>query len=107
MTTSTDVSSPTAQTIGLVTFLAISGTVYQNIAIQELSLVLPSFGKDEILDLTTGTSSAAYKALSAEEQRLVIPQIMRAMSNVWMFFLVAAALSFALSFVLTVSGFQW
>ncbi|PVH86320.1 MFS transporter [Cadophora sp. DSE1049] len=90
-----------AQTIGLVTFLSISGTVYQNIAIKKLSLVLRSFSKDEILDLTTGTSSAAYEALSVEEQEVVIPQIMVAMSNVWMFFLVAAALSFVLSFVLT------
>ncbi|KAH7390153.1 MFS transporter [Cadophora sp. MPI-SDFR-AT-0126] len=95
-----------AQIIGLVTFLATSGTLYQNISIQKLSHILPNFSKDEILDLTTGTSSAAYKSFSAEEQEAIIPQIMDAMSNVWMFFLVAAALSFVLSFLLTVSSLE-
>lgn len=89
----------------MVTFLAIAGNIYQNISIQKISLVLPTASASEALDLTTGTSSAAYKLLSDLEQEAVIPQIMAAMSNVWLFFMVAAALSFVLSFVLLVSEF--
>ncbi len=87
----------------MVTFLAIAGNIYQNIAIQKISLVLPTASASESLDLTTGTSSAAYRVLSIIEQEAIIPQIMAAMSNVWLFFMVAAALSFVLSFVLLVS----
>lgn len=57
----------------------------------------------DITDLIIGTSSRTYKALSEEKKELVTPQITEAMSYIWLFFLVATALSFLLAPPLGVS----
>jgi hypothetical protein len=87
----------------MVFFLSVCGTIYQNLALQNLSRILPTASPAKIADLTAGTASQAYKSLSDAERALVIPQITRAMGNVWLLFLVSAALSFAFSFQLGVS----
>jgi len=87
----------------MVTFLAASGTLFQNIALQKVATVLPQASKAEISNLVAGTSSSAYKRLSAADKAVVIPQITNAIGNIWLFFLVAGALSFALSMPLGVS----
>ncbi|GAB1316095.1 Major facilitator superfamily (MFS) profile domain-containing protein [Madurella fahalii] len=52
--------------------------------------------------LVAGTSSAAYKSLSAADKAVVGPQITSAMGNVWLIYLIAAALSFLFSLPLGV-----
>lgn len=85
-------------------FLAISGTLYQNYSLMKIAPALPNASPAEIANLIAGTSSQTYKNLSAEAKALVIPQITDAMRNIWLFFLVGAALSFVLSGFLGVSG---
>jgi beta-lactamase regulating signal transducer with metallopeptidase domain len=70
---------------------------------QKVSRILPDMHTADITDLIAGTSSRTYKALSEEKKELVTPQITDAMSYVWLFFLVAAALSFLLAPPLGVS----
>jgi beta-lactamase regulating signal transducer with metallopeptidase domain len=87
----------------MVTFLSAANCIYQNLALQKVSRSLPDMHAADITDLIAGTSSRTYKALSEEKKELVTPQIMDAMSYVWLFFLVAAALSFLLASPLGVS----
>ncbi|RYP60548.1 hypothetical protein DL771_010478 [Monosporascus sp. 5C6A] len=54
-----------AQNLGAVTFLGISGSVFQNIAVARLSELLPNASDDEVLQLTTGIHSAVYEGLDA------------------------------------------
>lgn len=101
-----------AQDLGMVTFLATSGTIFQNVALQKVATALPGASQAEISNLVAGTSSSSYRNLSAADKAIVIPQITDAMSNVWLFFMVAGALSFLFSLPLgvslspRVSGFQ-
>ncbi|EFW22347.1 conserved hypothetical protein [Coccidioides posadasii str. Silveira] len=85
------------QDLGMVMFLAVSGALFQNFALQNVGSVLPDLSPDKIKDLVAGTSSSTFKGLSEEAKSLVIPQIAVAMRSVWLLFLVGAALSFLLS----------
>lgn len=96
-------ASSTAQDLGMVLFLAISGTIFQNIAIQKVRTVLLGAPTAQITNLVAGTSSTAYQSLSEPDKAAVIPQLAEALGNVWLFFLVAGALSFVLSLPLFVS----
>lgn len=88
----------------MVLFLAISGSIFQNTTVQKIGSALPNASPAEIMQLMTGTSSAVYMDLSESDKQVVIPQITDAMSNVWLMFLVAAALSFVCSLPLGVSN---
>jgi len=90
--------------MGMVLFLSVCGTVFQNTAIQEVGQALPQLSADEIADLVAGTSSKAFQSLSPSERSTVIMNITSAIRNVWLLFLVAAALSFAFSLPLAVSS---
>lgn len=97
------VSPLIAQDLGMVIFLAMAGSIYQNLALQKVTQAMPSLSATEITNLVAGTSSRTYKELSESERALVTPQITEAMSNVWLFFLVAGIMSFVLTPPLWVS----
>ncbi|CAN9226040.1 unnamed protein product [Alternaria alternata] len=82
-----------AQDLGMVCFLAISGSLFHNIAVEKVGKALPEVASAEIGNLIAGSSSKAFRGLSEAEKSLVIPEIASAMSSVWTFFLAAAALS--------------
>ncbi|KAB8069922.1 major facilitator superfamily domain-containing protein [Aspergillus leporis] len=86
-----------SQDLGMVVFLAMAGSIYQNLALQKVAQAMPALNAADITNLIAGTSSRTYKALSEGERALVTPQITDAMSNVWLFFLVAGILSFVLT----------
>lgn len=86
----------------MVLFLAISGSLFHNIAVHKVGKALPGVSHDEIGNLIAGTSSSVFQALSDEEKVLVIPQIASAMKGIWAFFLAAATLSLVCSFSLVV-----
>ena len=90
--------------MGMVIFLATAGTIYQNLAIKKVGNALPHLQATDITNLVAGTSSQMYKELSQREKDLITPAVTDAMSNVWLFFLVAGALSFVLTLFLGVSG---
>lgn len=86
----------------MVLFLAISGSLFHNIAVDKVGNALPDVSHKEIGNLIAGTSSSAFQALLGEEKNVVIPQIASAMKSVWAFFLAASAFSFVCSFPLAV-----
>ncbi|GMF70193.1 unnamed protein product [Aspergillus oryzae] len=86
-----------AQDLGMVIFLAMAGSIYQNLALQKVTQAMPTLSAADITNLVAGTSSHTYKALSGEERDLVTPQITDAMRDVWLFFLVAGVVSFVLT----------
>ncbi|KAH0439680.1 putative MFS transporter [Colletotrichum camelliae] len=89
-----------SQDLGMVLFLAISGSLFHNIAVDKVGNALPDVSHEEIGNLIAGTSSSAFQALLGEEKNVVIPHIASAMKSVWAFFLAASALSFVCSFPL-------
>jgi MFS family permease len=82
-----------AQDLGMVCFLAISGSLFHNIAVEKVGKALPEVASAEIGNLIAGSSSKAFRRLSEAEKALVIPEVASAMSSVWTFFLAAAVLS--------------
>ena len=94
----------TAQDLGMVLFLSISGTLYQNIAMQKVAKALVSTSDAEIVDLIAGTHSRAYQSLSESDKTILIPEVTEAMRSVWVLFVTGAAVSFLLSLFLSVSS---
>lgn len=78
----------------MVLFLAISGSLFHNVAVDKVGNTLPTASDTDIGNLIAGTSSAVFKALSEDEKAVVIPEIASAMKSIWAFFMAAAALSF-------------
>nr|ART34992.1 putative Major Facilitator Superfamily transporter [Fusarium babinda] len=95
--TISNVGSNLVQDLGMVLFLAISGSLFHNVAVDKVSKALPSVSDTEIGNLIAGTSSNTFKSLSEADKGLVIPEIASAMKSVWAFFTAAAALSFVCS----------
>ncbi|KAF4961863.1 hypothetical protein FSARC_10021 [Fusarium sarcochroum] len=81
-----------AQNFGMVLFLSLCGTIFQNMAIKEVGQTLPHLSVDQISELIAGTSSKAYQALSGSEKSLVVTSITSAIKCVWLLFMVAAAM---------------
>ena len=86
----------------MVLFLAIGGSVFQNIAVKQITAKLPHLSEFVAKNLMAGTSSNAYKSLSVNDKKVVVAQVTSAMSNIWLFFAVAGALSFLLALPLWV-----
>lgn len=87
----------------MVLFLAISGSLFHNIAVDKVGKALPDVSHTEIGNLIAGSTSSAFQALTDAEKALVIPEIASAMTSIWAFFLAAAALSVVCSLPLLVS----
>ncbi|KAK0385481.1 hypothetical protein NLU13_6661 [Sarocladium strictum] len=95
-----DIPNVIAQDLGMVLFLAISGSLFHNVAMHKISNALPTLPNSIIVDLIAGTSSEAFRTLSDGDKELIIPLIASAMKRVWAFFMVASGLSFVCSFQL-------
>ena len=93
------------QDLGIVVFLAVAGTVYQNTAIKNILTVIPDSSMEDIFNVIAGTSNPAFTALEKVVQTEVIAQIVKAMSGVWALLIAGMALSFVLSLFLGVSCF--
>lgn len=77
-----NMSSLPAQDLGMVLFLAISGTLFHNVAMDKICNALLGTTEAEISTLIAGTSSAAYKALFDDDEALVIPEIPSSMKTI-------------------------
>jgi hypothetical protein len=93
-----------AQDLGMVLFLAISGSLFHNVAVDKVGKALPEVSTAEVGNLIAGSSSEAFQALSNAEKALIIPEIASAITSMWAFFLAAAALSVVCSVPLVVSS---
>jgi MFS family permease len=82
-----------AQIGAIVHCLAISGTVYQNIAFRYLSQALAGFGytDSEIQSVITGTKSKVFLLASEEVKELAIGALVKAISQVYILLIVAGA----------------
>ncbi|KAM0345605.1 hypothetical protein ACHAPU_006258 [Fusarium lateritium] len=67
--------SISADHFGMALFLAISGSLFHNVAVDKASNALPRASEAEIGTLIARTSSAAFKALSEDDKPLVTPEI--------------------------------
>lgn len=94
----------TAQNLGVVTYLAVAGAIFQNIGAQKLQAALPNASQDQVLELTTGTNSDFYRSLSQDQQHAVIEQVTLAIRNVFALMMVGSALGLILSGFLGVSS---
>ena len=87
-----------SQVLGSVTFLSVSANLLFNFAISFLTPILPSGTEPAFIsDLIAGPHSKAYGTLEPEIQREVVNSIVKAIRNIWVFYLSASALSFLLS----------
>lgn len=91
------------QDLGIVVFLAVAGTVYQNTAIKNIMSSVPGTSMDEVFKIIAGTSNPAFTALPPDVQTEVVAQIVKSMSGVWALLIAGMALSFVLSLFLGVS----
>ncbi|KUL81821.1 hypothetical protein ZTR_09062 [Talaromyces verruculosus] len=76
-----------SQDLGIVIFLAMVGSIYQNPALQKVSEAMPALSAADITKLIAGTSSQTYKALSESERALVTPEITEAIKQCVVVFL--------------------
>ncbi|WYZ36517.1 hypothetical protein EsH8_II_000023 [Colletotrichum jinshuiense] len=95
-----------SQDLGMVLFLAISGSIFHNVAVDKVGKALPHVSPNEIGNFIAGTSSSAFQALSDVEKTLVIREIASAMKSIWAFFLASAALSVVCSVSLLKTKFN-
>lgn len=84
----------TAQNLGNITFLGVSGSLYQNISLKELGRIFPAMSRQDILSLTTGISSQVYEGLDAADKALTVGQLTTSIRNVFAIAMVGSALGF-------------
>ncbi|KAI2486050.1 putative MFS transporter [Pyrenophora tritici-repentis] len=94
-----------SQSLGRVIFLAMSGSLFHNVAVEKVGKVIRDIEPKEIRNLIAGSSSRAVRALDEGEQALVVTEIAEAMKSVWALFVAAAALSVVCSVPLLRSKF--
>ena len=92
-----------AQVLGITLSLSVSGSIFQNKAVQNIASVLPDIPQNELPQLITGASGQLYKSLSEDDQLLVVDQITRAIRDSFYYLIGTTALGFITSLFLTVS----
>ncbi|KIN06900.1 hypothetical protein OIDMADRAFT_150156 [Oidiodendron maius Zn] len=82
-----------AQYLGITLSLAISGTVFQNVAFNRLVPLFPTEQSSFVRDIITGTSGGFLKTLDADLARRVLDVIIHAMSLTYILVLTAGAVT--------------
>lgn len=93
----------TAQVLGIIVALSISGSVFQNMALRYLSSALPEANISELAQLVTGTSGTFYKGLGSAEKYLVVVQVTAAIRDSFYYLCGVTAIGFISSLFLSVS----
>lgn len=70
--------------------------------VHKIGAVLPDYSHGDIVQLTTGTSSALFRDLSPELKQAVIAQVTDSISRVFVYVLAVSSLGFILSLSLSV-----
>ncbi|TAQ86997.1 hypothetical protein B7494_g4678 [Chlorociboria aeruginascens] len=86
-----------AQFIGILFFLAIMGTAYQNLVINKISAILPGISDIDIRTFIAGTSTDLSKGLTTAQYDAVTNAIVESIRSVWLLLLVAGSLTLILS----------
>lgn len=83
--------------------LAVSGSVYENKALDYLAEILPSSPRSDLEQLLTGTSGSFYDGLSSGVKDQVVQQVTYAIRETFYYMLVSTALGLVMSLFLSVS----
>lgn len=89
-----------AQFTGILFFLAIMGTSYQNLVLKKIAAILPDAPNSDIRKFIAGTSNKLSSSLTVEQYSAVTDAIIESMRAVWALLIVAGGLCFLLSFFL-------
>lgn len=92
----------TAQNLGIVLALAISGAVFQNKAIGGLHPILPNLPDAALRGMVSGSGSALFRQLPPNVQAEVLSVIVKSMSYTYILVIVAGALTIICSAFLKV-----
>ncbi|CAI4214236.1 unnamed protein product [Parascedosporium putredinis] len=90
-----------AQVSGILAALSITGAVFQNLVVGKVGSVLPGYSQDDIVHLTTGTSSSLFRGLDAGLKEAVIAQVTESIRHVFIYVLAVSSLGLVLSFFLS------
>ncbi|KAJ5992170.1 major facilitator superfamily transporter [Penicillium sp. IBT 35674x] len=82
-----------AQNIGIVLALAISGSIFQNQALDSLQELLPGIPREALRGAISGFNSDLIKTIPAETQAKVIHAIVHAMSHTYYLVITAAVMT--------------
>ncbi|KAK2776213.1 hypothetical protein FQN53_002847 [Emmonsiellopsis sp. PD_33] len=81
-----------SQFLGIILFLAIMGTTYQNLVIQKVQKILPNASEAQIREFIGGASTKLSDPLSKVDYAAIIDAIIDSMRAVWIILLVAGAI---------------
>lgn len=99
---STDAHSHTAQLAGIGLGLSISGAIYVNQALENLSALLPDVSRDTLQLAITGTSSAYFQSLDPTLRGQAVDIIVAAMDHSFIPVYAGGAFSLVASLLFTV-----
>jgi hypothetical protein len=71
-----------AQFLGILFFLAIMGTSYQNLVIEKIHSILPNASDTDVRQFIAGTSSSLSTSLTSAQSAAVVNEIVAAMRSV-------------------------
>lgn len=91
-----------AQFLGILFFLAIMGTSYQNLVIEKIHSILPNASDTDVRQFIAGTSSSLSASLTSAQSADVLNAIVTAMRSVWILLAVAGGICVILSLFLGV-----
>ena len=94
-----------AQYLGITLSLAISGTIFQNVAFDRLVPLFPTEPSGFVRDIITGTSGGFLKTLDADLARRVLDVIIHAMSLTYILVLTAGAVTVIAAILMKVCCF--
>lgn len=92
-----------AQNLGIVLALAISGSVFQNVAIENLKKVLPGVPTEALRGAISGANSGLFAQLSPAARAQVLAVIVAAMSKTYILVITAGAMTLFGSLFMSVS----
>ncbi|OOQ83528.1 putative polyketide synthase [Penicillium brasilianum] len=89
-----------SQFLGILFFLAIMGTSYQNLVIEKIHSILPNASDTDVRQFIAGTSSSLSASLTSAQSADVVNAIVAAMRSVWILLAVAGGICVILSLFL-------
>lgn len=92
-----------AQNLGIVLAPAISGSVFQNVAVDNLQSLLPNFPKDALQGAVSGANSGLFSRLPTTVREQVLSVIVAAMAKTYILVITAGAMTVVGSLFLSVS----
>lgn len=91
------------QSLGVVLFLSVAGTIFSNEAIKAVTPILVGVSETDVEGAIAGTSSGIFETLDQVTRARVVEAIIQSLDKVYGIIIAGGALVFVLSFFLPVS----